>query len=66
MKTDIFGTLVGTLVYLSLTPSLAALGRPDLVVAALACALLNLWPLAFSRLAPGFYTRHRDHMLIVQ
>lgn len=66
MKTDIFGVLIGTLVYCSLTPSLAELGRPDLVAAAVLSALVNLWPLAFERFAPDFYVRHRDHLLIAQ
>lgn len=44
-----FGTTLGMLVYLSLIPSLAALHRPDLAAAAVACAVLCQWPLALSR-----------------
>lgn len=58
--------MIGTLVYLSLTPTLLELGRADLVAAAVASSALTLWPLALSRLAPDFYVRHRDQLLFVQ
>lgn len=66
ISTDMFGMAVGSLVYLSLVPSLVERGRPELVVLAIACAKITLWPFVLSRRAPAFYTRHRDLLLLVQ
>ena len=65
-RSDQFGTSIGALVYVSLIPSLAELGRRDLVAAALACALLCLWPMVLSRYARGLYAARRDYLLFWQ
>ena len=63
---DVFGTGIGTCIYLSLLPSLVPLGRLDLVAAAVACSLVCLWPLLMSRLAKDAYLRFRDFILVAQ
>lgn len=65
-KSDSFGTSIGTLVYLSLIPSLTDLGRRDLAAAAVACSLLCLWPTVLSRCARDVYAARRDYLLLAQ
>lgn len=54
-------------VYLSLLPSLLRLGRPDLALASVCCALLALWPSVLHRMGrTEFYMRNRDYLLLIQ
>lgn len=65
---DQLATSVGALVYLSLTRTLARMGRPGLVAASVACAAACMWPLALARWKPGrrLYVEWRDHLFFFQ
>lgn len=64
-RSDLFGTCIGSLIYLSLTRPLAEAHRPDLAAAALFCAGVCLWPAALARWAPRFYAARRDFILLL-
>eukprot|EP00887_Chlorella_sp_A99_P000052 scaffold16.g52.t1 len=57
LRLDVLGTCLGSLIYLR---SLWGLGRPDLMVAAVACAAASAWPLTLSTLCRGWYLDRRD------
>ncbi|KAL4452726.1 hypothetical protein ABPG75_008388 [Micractinium tetrahymenae] len=63
VKSDIWGTRVGALVYLALIPSLLALRRPDAAVGAAAAAAACMWPFVLNRWARRFYLSRRDYLL---
>lgn len=65
-RSDQFGTSIGTLVYLSLIPSLTELGRRDLAAAAVACSLVCTWPMVLARCGRDLYAARRDYLLLAQ
>ena len=66
-RSDQFGTSLGSLIYLSLIPSLVQLGRRDLAAAAIGCSLMSgLWPLCMARFARNLYATRRDYLFFLQ